>query len=142
MRYITGEYNRSNRTSEQYLQVNSCGFNQHSAVYARTLRRSGRVDHHILYVIAGSCTARYDHHEERLQTGDFLYYPPGMAQDYRFAPEDGCRNFWLHFTGTEADAIMHELGFSGGIYHFERSERAVHLFEALVREYHKLTAEA
>ncbi len=130
---------RTNALSDDYLHINSCGRADYRNVDYdyRTLRRNGRVDHHILYVVSGVCVASLDGEDVKLTAGDYLYYPPGMSQCYTFFRNNRCTTFWIHFTGRAAEEVAEGLELRPGVTRCEPSDRAQSLFDELVRTFRR-----
>lgn len=108
--------NLTNFPSEEYFHINSCGMQNNHKNHFTILRREGRVDFHILYIIKGSLTVVYAGREETLLPGNFVLYPPGMLQRYTFPGEVETVTFWVHFTGRTVPEILDGLHLKGGVY--------------------------
>ena len=57
--YIGEQQDKFNQTSSEYLHVNSCGIQRTMGAPYRVIRKNGRVDYHILYLVTGECRACY-----------------------------------------------------------------------------------
>ncbi len=115
MRFYDGDrLDSSNRPSDAYLHINSCGI-QGPYDYEYSARRlKGRLDYHLLYVLEGTIYAEYEGQCYRVPPGGFVLYLPGQSQYYRDAPNT--RRAWVHFTGTAVKEILAEAGLSGGVF--------------------------
>ncbi len=108
--------NLTNFPSEEYFHINSCGMQNNHKNHFTILRREGRVDFHILYIVKGGLTAVYAGKEASLLPGNFILYPPGMLQRYTFPGEVETVTFWVHFTGRTVPEILDGLHLKGGVY--------------------------
>lgn len=74
-----------------------------------TCRPHGREDYQLLYIASG--TAEFVVNGERLclHEGEAVLYRPFEAQEYRYRLEDKPEVYWVHFTGTEAAALVDNL---------------------------------
>lgn len=65
----------SDRESDSYLQINSCGIQLPSQQEKLTYRRNGRCDYHIVYIAEGTCEVEYTGKSHPL-TMDLYYIRP------------------------------------------------------------------
>lgn len=103
--------------SDQPLQVNSCGYYD-GVVPSFTVRRpQGRRDYSFSYQHSGRSYVDCGSKVYTMHPGDILLYAPEMPQIYWYNKTDYVRNFWVHFTGSQAAALLKELGIPCGIPH-------------------------
>jgi len=96
--YDGSVHDRTNRTSDAFLAVNSCGV--HVNRTHRTLREAGRVDWHLLYVESGELMAVLEGKQLCIGEGGFVIYAPHQRQEYWL---NGGVCYWLHFAGKNTD---------------------------------------
>lgn len=103
----------SEALSERHLHINSCGRQILSSCDTYTLRKNGRIDYHILYILSGNCYAIIDGKEYKVTEGHAAMYLPGQTQEYRFYKKDKSESVWIHFTGTGCESYLRELELYG-----------------------------
>ncbi len=131
----TSCHDKSNFMPQKYLQVNSCGKEIHYYQAYHVVRKNGRLDYLILYILTGTCTVEYQGTRSELSAGDFVHYLPYDKQEYFFNADQDCSAFYLHYTGNDMSSILKELQFKGGVYHFPVSEKIITTFKEIVSEY-------
>jgi len=132
--YDGAHMDTTNFFSPAPLAIDSCG-TQRPRSDTLVLRDAGRVDYHILFVRSGTCTVEYEGASHTLSEHDFVVYLPHQRQCYRFPGEGAVSTFWLHFSGTEADAVLEQCRLSGGVYHSRRSVEVSDIFHHMIHEY-------
>ena len=88
----------SERTSEDLLQLNSCGTQILSNRVYSTVRK--RIDYSLMYVAAGEAIMRVGGKKTAVSPGEAIFYPPDTQQDYSYI--SGGVNKWIHFSGKLA----------------------------------------
>ena len=131
----TSYHDTTNYTSHKYLQVNSCGRENHAFQDYHVFRKNGRLDYLLLYILTGTCTVVYNGVRYELSEGDFIHYFPNEKQDYIFDKNQNCSAFYLHYTGNDMASILDELQFKAGVHRFPLSRKIVAIFEELITEY-------
>lgn len=101
------------RTTDAYLSLNSCGIQKLDAADASRYRPKGRVDYHILYLMDGCCYTPKDGKMIRAKKGDIVLFEPGEPQEYHFYRTDRSVSCYLHFTGTGCRGLLAELDLAG-----------------------------
>lgn len=125
---------KTNFKSAKYLQINSCGKQDHNGSGYPLLRSGGRVDYHLLYVTRGECVLSEDGEEIILSQGEIKIYKPYERQYYRFNPPFA-QSYWLHFVGIGAEEMMKRLGlWTKSIYKIGVDENIIRLFEDIIYE--------
>ena len=122
---------------EQYLQINSCGFQRLKENYM-VIRERGRKDYQLLLVESGVCEVEYEDETYRLTAGNILLYPPNVKQRYTFF-ESGL-SLWCHFTGTAVEEVLAAHGLVGGIYRLAPDHALFEAYAALIRRFHQRSA--
>lgn len=125
----------TNFESDKPLELHGCDLQSHKLDFL-VHRPNGRLDWHIIFVIEGEVTLKYEGKEYVLKKRDFVVYPPNAPQEYLYRSDKAPAVFWIHFSGTEARSIMEKCGLTGGIYHSRDSAEIRALFPPMVREYH------
>lgn len=123
------------KTSTEYLCVNSCGIEKLSEVDRGSRRERGRVDYHILYIERGICYIGGDE-PRKVGAGSIIFYRPFEAQIYDFKASDNSVSHYIHFTGVGCEELTRKLGIDK-ITVFEMGKSATYeeLSEKMVREY-------
>ncbi len=101
----------SEKVSNEYLELNSCGIEQLWDCDHSCIRENGRVDYHILYISQGICHAELKGRKVVLKEGDIILYPPNEKHKYSFYAKDKSISCYLHFSGTGCDELLSMCGF-------------------------------
>lgn len=123
---------KTNFTSSEFIEINSCNIQQSQKKALTVVRNSGRVDYHILYVAQGECLCLYDGEEKMMKKGEFVIYPPKVKQQYIFMEGTAVSTMWLHFTGIGVEGILNELGLKGGIFRATLPLEVEHYFRKMI----------
>lgn len=100
----------SNKTSDKYLQVNSCGMQCLADSDFHVCRLNGRSDYHILYVIQGNCYVEKYGKEIVLKEGELILYLPGEVPKYSFHAVEKSLSGYIHFTGVGCEQVLENCG--------------------------------
>lgn len=100
----------SEKTSDEYLEVNACGIEYISDIDRGSYRPQGRCDYHILYVERGVCNMFIDDGWQKLSGGSFVLFRPHESQRYFYTANDDSISHYIHFTGTGCEQILKKLG--------------------------------
>ena len=122
----------TNRTSSEYIEINSCNIQQSRKKAHVVIRNAGRVDYHILYIAEGECLCLYGSEEKLMKKGDFVIYPPHVRQRYSFMEGTAVMTMWVHFAGVGIEELFEELGLCGGIYQSAFSADIEHYFRKMI----------
>lgn len=96
---------------ENELEVLSCGhYRLLQLEKLRTIRPQGRRDWQLLYLVKGTGHF-FRPHEERVEQGNVVVYPPGEPQDYFYLLKERPEIYWIHFTGKKAESLLAQWGF-------------------------------
>ncbi len=77
----------------------------------RTDNREGRLDYYIMYITSGELYVSLSGGEQRAGAGSVLVFPPNYRYQYSFLGGE-ISYYWCHFTGSDAETMLRELGFS------------------------------
>ena len=126
----------SERCSDEYLELNSCGIENLSVRDRGTDRPCGRVDYHILYVERGVCNLFLDGEWQRVGAGGLIMFRPGEPQRYHYYKKDCSVSHYIHFTGVGCEAILKRLGiYNVRVFDMGRSSSYEELSEKMLREF-------
>ena len=134
--YIGEQHDKFNRTSTEYLHVNSCGIQRTMGTPYRVIRKNGRVDYHILYIEKGRCRAYYDGKYHMLKEGNFIFYEPDRKHDYQFFEDCETVSFWVHFHGTGASSAISDSGICFGPHFTRKNSGAENFFQLLAKSFY------
>ncbi len=124
------------RESDRYIQLNSCGINGTESEDTMVIRREGRVDFHFLYVYSGRCIVYRKDSEIRLSSGDMAVFYPMQEQRYYFEKTKENKVYWAHFTGAAAKELLGECGFcEGEFYRIGCSDALISHLDNMIAEY-------
>lgn len=109
---VNGGINHCNRASDSLpLLINCTGsFSTESAF--TTDNRSGRADYYLLYVVGGALRVKLPDGYAVCDKGTFLFFPPGTPYAYSHSGNGTLEYLWVHFTGSDAERILRDYGFS------------------------------
>jgi len=100
----------TDKTSSDYLALNSCGIEMISAYDRGSERPDGRRDYHILYVERGICHVRMEGVWQAVSEGGIILFRPGEPQIYYYDKQDESISHYLHFTGVGCGELLEQLG--------------------------------
>ncbi len=124
------------RTSNEYLALNSCGIERLSDIDRGSIRKNGRVDYHILYIEKGICRLELDGKKVEVNAGGIVLFRPFEPQCYSFLASDCSVSHYIHFTGTGCSRLLGDLGI-GNIKVFDMGTSGTYeeISAKMVREY-------
>ena len=93
------------------LFVNNCGYYRSLDAPIDIHRANGRADYQILFCFCG----RIDVPGKRLGRGDAYLFLPRQSQTYTYHPAPDSFYGWIHFTGTEIEALLSRAGLEAGL---------------------------
>ena len=100
------------RVSDEYLTLNSCGIQRLGIIDRGSRRVNGRLDYHILYIEQGCCHLALDGREVRVGAGGIILFRPREPQIYSFRANDNSVSHYIHFTGSGCAELLGRLGIS------------------------------
>lgn len=121
---------------EHPFSVYSCGHYRLSpGEVHHTIRPHGRLDYQLLYVAGGSAYFTLSDGCHKAMPGDAVIYLPEQPQDYQYISDDHPELFWMHFSGSQAEALLKELKMDQDIvYHVSFQSEYTTLFHRIIRE--------
>ncbi len=126
----------SERLSDEFIAVNSCGIEQLSDIDRGSMRKNGRVDYHILYIERGICYVDLQGQTVPVGPGGIILYRPGEPQCYNFLAADGSVSHYIHFTGVGCAQLLKSLGIDTiQIFNMGTSGTYEEISAKMVREY-------
>lgn len=124
------------KTSPEYLTLNSCGIQSLGNHDYMMNRPKGRVDYHILYIYSGRCFINENETITEVPAGNLILYEPQEPQNYSFKGADNAISMYIHFTGVGCKELLQKLNLSGSrIYHIGVSHTIKQLFQKMEYEY-------
>lgn len=133
----------SEKVSEDYLAVNSCGVENLFEYDVGSRRLQGRSDYHILYIEQGACYLRSAHLDPdavsewtKIPAGSVIFFRPGEPQEYFFRAEDRSVSHYIHFSGRGCKEILNTLALDGvRTFSVGRSRGYEEISTRMVQEY-------
>ncbi len=121
---------------EHSIFVLSCG---HYQLIKRqefeTFRREGRQDWQLLYIAGGKAHFYLPEGEQTAGKGEAFLYPPGQPQRYGYVLKEKPDVYWLHFSGTQAAALLKKAGLPAlTVFHPGVHSDCVMLLDRIIRE--------
>lgn len=98
------------KLSDVYLELNSCGRQFLADRDYKMIRENGRVDYHILYIEKGACTIEVNGNEKTVQAGNIILFKPFEKQVYSFRADDDSISCYIHFSGTQCQTLLEKFG--------------------------------
>ncbi len=99
----------SERVTDEYLNVNSCGHFKITSPTVGQKREQGRVDYQLIYIYKGSATFLLEGSNKEVSEGNIVIYKPFQPQIYKYSGNNS-EIFWIHFTGTAAGELLKKYG--------------------------------
>lgn len=100
----------SEKLSDAYLELNSCGRQILNDRDYTMVRENGRVDYHILYIEKGACTVEIGGKEQRVEAGNIILFKPFEKQVYGFKAVDESISCYIHFSGVGCETLLRDFG--------------------------------
>jgi AraC-like DNA-binding protein len=121
------------------LIVTASGYRKgHSGPPSHTERPNGRGDYQLLYVISGKVHFYFAGKEQIVSQGNMVLFRPGEPQSYYLYAADEPEMYWVHFTGSNVDAILdhYQLPSADNLFGAGTSPDYHRLFQQMIRELH------
>ncbi len=126
------------KTSEGYININSCGLCHSNERDSKCNRPSGRVDYQLIYIFEGECAVTADGGDIIAEKGSVIFYRPREPQKYCFYAKDDPYYGYIHFTGNGCEAIFDRLSLGADtVYHLRHHTEIKNLFTRICEEYSK-----
>ena len=94
------------RVSDEYLTLNSCGIQRLGVIDRGSRRVNGRLDYHILYIEQGCCHLTLEGQETCVGAGGVILFRPREPQIYSFRAADDSVSHYIHFTGSGCAELL------------------------------------
>lgn len=133
MIYNGNKLDKTDFSSDKYLEINSCGF-QNTVSEFSVIREKGRRDYHLLLVSAGKAEVLHDGQSFVLEPGNLVIYTPNEKHFYKLF--GGTTTLWCHFNGTAVNEIFATHNIKSGVYFFKRNADVFGAFTNMIRNYH------
>jgi hypothetical protein len=104
--YANTAYMKNASDSKLPLYINCCGNEREISENSSVCRPTGRSDYLLLYVPVGGIRLCVREREIICPEKTVILYRPYEPQSYSFFGNDQPENFWVHFAGREAGAIL------------------------------------
>jgi len=131
--------NITDRTTDEYLLLNSCGIRSVYETDAQVLRSKGRSDYHMLYMKNGSAEVGLGDRMERITAGQVIFYMPFERQYYFFPASERPISYWIHFCGTGVPDVFKKCGIGGSrVYEVGDKSAFESKFIELIGEYNSV----
>lgn len=128
------KHDTTNFTTDKFLQVNSCGF-QNAPSDHSVIRKNGRVDYHILLIANGICEVLHKGKIHTLTVGNLVLYAPYEEQQYAFKTDSA--SLWCHFAGTAVSEILNSCNMQSGVYTLEPNKYISEAFIEVIQRFHQ-----
>lgn len=126
----------SEKTSNEFLEVNACGIEFISQKDRGSNRPNGRSDYHILYIEKGTCHLWLNDKWNEIQAGNIVLFRPFEPQRYFYIKDDNSISHYVHFTGIGCEHILKKLGiYDLAFFNMGQSASYVSISEQMVREF-------
>ena len=123
------------KTSNEYLRVNSCA-KQHLFGKDRVrVRKGGRVDWHILYITRGFCIIESESECVRVGKGNIILFKPNEPQKYSFLGADDSVSRYIHFCGRDCEKMLRTAGIYSRLTYVGESGILESIHDRLCDEY-------
>ncbi|MBQ3063694.1 MAG: helix-turn-helix transcriptional regulator [Clostridia bacterium] len=119
------------------LLVTAVGYYRiHTLRTLETKRPHGRGDYQLLYVNNGKLYLYEKGAERVISKGNMLLFRPGEPQSYDICARDKTETYWVHFTGSKADALLdrYEIPKGQTVFFTGTSPDYGWLFRQMIRE--------
>lgn len=98
------------RTTNEYLSLNSCGIEDLGDYDRGSCRPNGRVDYQIIYIERGFCHLTKNGGQRLVGAGGIVLFRPGEPQIYSFLASEKSISHYVHFTGVGCASLLNRLG--------------------------------
>ena len=100
------------RASDEYPLTVNCAGGLTTSFPFTTHNQQGREDFYLLYMVKGSMTVYLSDGAHTAEAGTAVLYPPRYPYRYLYGGAAPLSYFWVHFTGSYAERLLRECGFS------------------------------
>lgn len=124
------------KTSDDYLVLNSCGIEKLWDRDYYTIRKQGRADYHLIYIIEGKCISEALGRNVILSRGEMIVFFPGEKHRYEFKASDRPISAYIHFTGKGCGQLLKNLGFfQNRVLSLKKNNSIVNILKKMADEY-------
>ena len=126
----------TDKCSDEYLEINSCGIERINRQERGSDRPNGRSDYQLIYVEQGICHLFIDDAWICLGEGSVILFRPGERQKYCYKKEDYSVSHYVHFSGVGCETILKRLGiWNLRVFDMGKSKTFEDISERMTREY-------
>ncbi len=100
----------SDRNSDNYIDINSCGYHHITDTNYTTTRPQGRADFQLVYLWRGRAEFIFPTGSRWVEQGQLVLYKPGEVQNYTYFAKDQPQAYWIHFAGTGCEELLRSIG--------------------------------
>lgn len=105
-------FNACSIASAEYPIIVNCAGDMRTSFSFTTDNPGGREDFYLLYVLKGSMKVPLDQAVHTAGPGTVLLFPPHYRYRYSYRGAEPLLYFFVHFTGSYAEQLLRECGFS------------------------------
>lgn len=121
----------------QPLLVTSCGYYRiHTMPTFLTERPTGRKDYQLIYIASGKAHFTFHGKEQIISEGNMILYHPEEPQKYFYHASDKTEMYWIHFTGSEVEALLsyYNIPDTENVFYTGTSPDYQQLYRQIIRE--------
>ena len=100
------------KDTENYFSVNCCGYEKYITKNVKTIRKSGRLDFQLIYMMKGIGYFQIEGKPVEVSSGSIVILNPEEYQEYGYQCKDKPELYWIHFTGYGARDYLGKVGLS------------------------------
>ena len=125
----------SERTSTEFLRLNSCACQRIYQKNFHILRENGRSDWHILYITNGCCLIDDGGVLKKVEEGNIILYKPFERQSYKFIGSTNTVSCYIHFCGRGCGELLRSTKITERVTYVGLSGILDNLFTRMCEEY-------
>lgn len=120
---------------ENYLIVNSAGYQKFITKNVAIKREKGRIDYQIIYLLKGKGLYNFNGRKMEIHQGNAIIFAPGQSQMYEYFFKDGTELYWIHFTGYGAEDVLAKAELlNGQVFYIGASNECMDLYKKIIYE--------
>ncbi len=134
--YLHNSFNELMDLSKPLI-VSCCGYYRiHTMPVFLTERPEGRKDYQLLYIASGKAHFFFQGKEQIITKGNMILYHPDEPQKYFYYAADKTEVYWIHFTGSEVEALLSHYAIpdTENVFFTGTSPDYQQLFRQIIRE--------
>lgn len=105
MKVYSAKNGTTDKRSDEYIEINNCGYLENTSPRINIYREKGRQDYQLIYIKKGEVTFIENEIKTALCDGNIYLYRPGQVQHYKVSKPE-TTYYWIHFSGTECDKML------------------------------------